>query len=96
MHFVIAVGLRIVVDIVFQFHFKWCFDYCSKIETGKRLFLWETVKALLLVKNLPVYIIPLSLQKATSCSFLVKFRASLISLSFFSTLLNPDGFIWCF
>lgn len=51
MHFVIAVGLRIVVDIVFQFHCKWCFDYCSKLETEKRLFLWETVKAIITRKR---------------------------------------------
>ena len=92
MNFVVAVGLRIAVDIVFQFHCKLCIDYYSKIETEKCLFLWETVKVIIIRKKI-FYIMPLSLQKATSCSFLVKFRASLIWLSFFSTLLSPDGFI---
>lgn len=95
-YFVVAVVLRLIVYVIFQFHGEWCFNCCPKIETEPPLFLWETVKAIIHCNNIyPAYIIPLSLQKATNCSFLVKFRVSFIWLSFFSTLLNPDGFIWC-
>lgn len=95
-HFVVPIVLRFIVDVIFLFHCEWWFNSCPKIETEKHLSLWETViMAIADEKFHLLYIMPLSLQKAISCSLLVKFSASLMLLSFFSMLLSPDGFIWC-
>ena len=87
MHFVVAVVLRIVVDIVFQFHCKCVLIICSKIETEKRYFLWETVKVTIATKNLPRLYNALILTKGNQLLVISKIQGTphLVKFLFYTT-----------